>query len=541
MNRFGDIDCSFRKLPPIYGFHSQELVSLEQALRPIESEIKDLSRYIKIAKKHCRFPNEHALSKDQSASIYIYTMEWGETTLYRILNEALRAENRHALKIWFPYLKLFDTALDLLPTVKESVWRGIPIDIGKNYTKNQVFTWWSINSCSSSVNVIKNFLGQQDKATLFLIEVVSGKKISGYTEFENEDEIILKMGTEFRVKSDVLEQSNGSFIVHLIEMNDDDDNDEQPPVLPMKHLNIVLKSNLKWRQNAATIAGGNGKGDQLNRLFIPEDIYVDDKQNAIYIADKWNHRIVKWKFGENKGQIVAGAKGEGWKIDQLSKPIGVIVDRRTTSLIISDSGNERIVRYSLENQLDKEILISDVACFGLMMNDNGDLFVADSKRNEVKRWRNGEKQGIIVAGGNGEGDRLNQLNLPTYIFIDQDDAVYVSDSGNNRVMKWLKGANEGIIVAGGRGQGSSFNQLSDPGGLIVNEMGDVYVADSLNHRIMCWSVGAKEGRLIVGGNGYGHGVNQLNCPTGLAFDVEQNLYIADRQNNRIQRFDIDNN
>jgi len=119
MNRFGDIDYSFKRLPPVYGFHSEQLVSIDEALQLIESQIKELSRYIKIAKKHCTYPNEHGLSQDQSASIYIYTMEWGETTLYRVLNLALRSENRQTLKIWFPYLKLFNSALDLLPTVKD--------------------------------------------------------------------------------------------------------------------------------------------------------------------------------------------------------------------------------------------------------------------------------------------------------------------------------------------------------------------------------------------------------------------------------------
>ena len=136
MNRFGDIDCSFKKLPPVYGFRVEKIVSLEEALKPIESTIDQLTYFIKIAKKSCHFPNDHGLSKDQSASIYIYTMEWGEQTLYRVLNQALRSENRQALKIWFPYLKLFDSALDLLPTVKESVWRGVPLDIGKNFLKN---------------------------------------------------------------------------------------------------------------------------------------------------------------------------------------------------------------------------------------------------------------------------------------------------------------------------------------------------------------------------------------------------------------------
>ncbi|CAF1305259.1 unnamed protein product [Adineta steineri] len=224
MNRFGDIDVSFKRLPPVYGYRSEKLVSIEKALQPIESQIDELSYYIKIAKQNCHFPSEHGLSKDQSAAVYIYTMEWGDTTLYRVLNIALRSENRQALKIWFPYLKLFDTALDKLPTVKEVLWRGVPLSIGKNYTKNQLMTWWSINSCSASANVIKNFLGNDNNSTLFLIEGINGKKISGYTEYENEDEIILRMGTQFRVKCDVLEQSDSLHIVQLVEI--DDNNDE---------------------------------------------------------------------------------------------------------------------------------------------------------------------------------------------------------------------------------------------------------------------------------------------------------------------------
>ena len=230
MNRFGDIQVSNKRLPPVYGYRVEKLVSLERALQSVESEIDQLSYFIKLAKRHCHYPSEHGLTKDESASIYIYTMEWGETTLYRVLNEALRSENRQALKIWFPYLKLFDTALDKLPTVKESVWRGVALGIGKNYTKNQIFTWWSINSCSSSANVIKNFLGNGQTATLFLIETVNGKKVSGYTEYENEDEVILRLGTQFRVKADPLEQSNGSHIVHLIEIDDDDDDKNAEPV-----------------------------------------------------------------------------------------------------------------------------------------------------------------------------------------------------------------------------------------------------------------------------------------------------------------------
>ena len=172
MNRFGDVDYSFKKLPPVYGFQSEQLVSIDKALEPLEQHIHRLSHYIKIAKKYCLFPNKHGLSQDQSASIYIYTMEWGETTLYRVLNKALRSENRVALKIWFPYLKLLDTALDLLPTHRGAIWRGVPLDIGKNFTKDQIFTWWAVSSCSSSVNVIETFFPNTSNTTLFLIETI---------------------------------------------------------------------------------------------------------------------------------------------------------------------------------------------------------------------------------------------------------------------------------------------------------------------------------------------------------------------------------
>jgi len=301
-----------------------------------------------------------------------------------------------------------------------------------------------------------------------------------------------------------------------------------------------LKANLKWKANAQTIAGGNGKGNQSNQLDIPLGIYVDNRQHAIYVTDRVNHRVVRWKLGDDNGQVVAGGNGRGDRIDQLNGPSDVIVDEKNKSLIICDQRNGRVVQWSLESQQDKQILIHNLDCWGLMMNDDGDLFVSDFERHEVKKWRKGETEGTVVAGENVAGDRLNQLNTPTYLFVDRHETVYVSDGENHRVMKWMKGAKEGIVVAGGQGEGNSSNQLSYPYGLIVNEVGDVYVADGWNARIMCWHVGSKEGRaVVVSSNGGGQGSNQLRGPRGFSFDVENNLYVVDSWNHRIQRFEVD--
>ncbi|CAF0877144.1 unnamed protein product [Adineta steineri] len=105
----------------------------------------------------------------------------------------------------------------------------------------------------------------------------------------------------------------------------------------------------------------------------------------------------------------------------------------------------------------------------------------------------------------------------------------------------MRGAEEGIVVAGGKGQGNSLAQLSCPTGMIIDHLGNVYVADSKNHRIMRWCEGSTEGSIILGGNGDGEQPNQLYHPSGLSFDVEGNLYVVDCWNHRIQKFDIDLN
>ncbi|CAF1124528.1 unnamed protein product [Adineta steineri] len=307
----------------------------------------------------------------------------------------------------------------------------------------------------------------------------------------------------------------------------------------------------KWEQNAITVAGGNGQGQELNQLNRPDGIFIDKNKN-IFITDCWNHRIVEWKYNAKKGQIIAGGNGRGDRMDQLNWPTGVIVGQQTHSIIIADSGNRRVIRWMSQNQ---QILIHNITCNGLAMDKNGFLYVSDGEKNEVRRWKMGEynNEGIVVAGGNGEGDQLNQLSYPRFIFVDKDQSVYVSESNNNRVMKWRKDAKEGIVVAGGNDQGRNFNQLFFPEGIIVDDSGQIYVADQRNNRVMRWYEGKEKGEIVVGGyreenqsnqlNGpfdlsFDDEGNQLKRPMGLSFDDEGNLYVADGANHRIQKFEI---
>ncbi|CAF3429591.1 unnamed protein product [Rotaria sp. Silwood1] len=245
-------------------------------------------------------------------------------------------------------------------------------------------------------------------------------------------------------------------------------------------------------------------------------------------------------MNDTNRQVVAGGNGKGNRLDQLDQPTDVLVDKETDSLIICDRENRRVIRWSLRSGTTQgEILIDNIQSEGLAMDDQRYFYVSDLEKHEVRRYQIGDKNGTIVAGGNGNGTGLNQLDYPTYLFVDQAQTVYVSDQYNHRVMKWNKGAQEGIVVAGGQGEGNSLRKLSYPEGLFVDKLGTIYVVDSGNNRVMRWPKRAKQGAVILGGNGQGVEANQFDAPEGLSFDRHGNLYVVDAGNDRVQLFSIE--
>ena len=235
-----------------------------------------------------------------------------------------------------------------------------------------------------------------------------------------------------------------------------------------------------------TVAGGNRNGDALNKLNGPFGLDIDDDNQSIVIADWGNHRIVEWKIGASNGEVIAGGQGRGNRLDQLYYPTDVLIDKESNSLFIADLRNRRVLQWSRHQDTTQgEIIVDNIDCRGLAIDHQRYLYVSDTAKHEVRRYTIGEKNGLVVAGGNGRGNQLNQLSYPTYLFVDEEQAVYVSDSNNHRVMKWNKDAKEGIVVAGGRGEENALTQLSYPQGLLVDTSGTIYVVDSWDDRVKC--------------------------------------------------------
>jgi hypothetical protein len=211
-NRFVNSDISELQeanRTPISGYKNVPFMSLEEAVENIDRFVPHVKDYADRAKARCTKNTE--LSENESAAIYLYTMI---TPFNEAFNKALRRENPQALAPWLGFLKLFINALEKLPSCSATVWRGVKGNIGSDFKKNSMHTWWSINSCSPQINVAECFAGV--KGSLFCINTIDGKDITAYAENRDEDEIVLMPGTCLRVQSTAIHE-NGYFMVQLNE------------------------------------------------------------------------------------------------------------------------------------------------------------------------------------------------------------------------------------------------------------------------------------------------------------------------------------
>ncbi|CAF3495269.1 unnamed protein product [Rotaria socialis] len=117
-----------------------------------------------------------------------------------------------------------------------------------------------------------------------------------------------------------------------------------------------------------------------------------------------------------------------------------------------------------------------------------------TKTHGVKQYRVGYNGGRVVAGANGKGNRLDQLDHPHCVFVDHDHSVYMSDKNKHRVMAWEDDAK----------QGTAFT--------VVDRLCTVYVADAKNLRIMRCPKESTQRNIIAGGNGDRGQSKQLYVP-----------------------------
>jgi len=218
MNRFIQFEYTNKDFVVIDDYKNQPDSSLDSALKPVSSYVDQLDHYIKKAKKYRHFPSEHHLTEDESAAIYLYMNDWGDRSLYRVLNQILQSDDRTKVKPWLGFLKIFDTALEKLPNVKDRIWRGLPIDIAEKLQENEELILCSVTSCSLSADVIKSCLNSS--SVLCSIDPLYGKDVCRYTPHANDQEVLLRPGARLRVKSKESNNREHKFYISFEEISE---------------------------------------------------------------------------------------------------------------------------------------------------------------------------------------------------------------------------------------------------------------------------------------------------------------------------------
>ncbi|CAF1165651.1 unnamed protein product [Adineta steineri] len=221
-SRFTDVDDEpmHNLLVPIKGYQDKPLVSLVEAIQPVSAFFNEIEDNVQVALHNSQNPAD-GLTQQESASVHLYTMEFGSgESLYTLLNRSLRAEKREDLKPWFLYLKLFLTALHKLPSQSKRVWRGIKgVDLSSKYKTGTKFAWWGVSSCTTDMKLLESdqFLGKSGLRTMFSIDCSNGKSVIAHSYFTTtEQEIILMPGSYF----EVIGQVNPAPDLHSIELKE---------------------------------------------------------------------------------------------------------------------------------------------------------------------------------------------------------------------------------------------------------------------------------------------------------------------------------
>lgn len=176
---------------------------------------------------------------------------------------------------------------------------------------------------------------------------------------------------------------------------------------------------------------------------------------------------------------------------------------------------------------------------GVATDAAGNVYIALKSYSAVVRMDATTHVLTLVAGtgtpgfsGDGGLAASAQLNKPSGMAVDSAGNLYIADSGNNRIRRVSNGV---ITTVSGGGAGA---QLSNPTGIAVDTSGNLYIADSGNNVVRKVSGGVT---VTVAGTGtpgsFGDGgpatSAQLNSPQGVAVDTQGNLYIADYGNDAV--------
>jgi len=323
--------------------------------------------------------------------------------------------------------------------------------------------------------------------------------------------------------------------------------------------------------NTPTIVSGNVNGQGTAARFnTPYGITIDSSGN-LYVADTSNNTIRQIDTSGNvitfAGSTSGFADGIGTAA-KFNRPFGIIIDPSGQNLYVADTSNNRIRKIVIATKQVSTIAGSTSgfadgngtaakfsAPYGITIDSSGNLYVADTSNNRIRKIVIATNQVSTIAGSTGSFEDGNGITTakfyrPNGITIDPSGQnLYVGDTLNTRIRKIVIATNQVSTIAGstsgftdGNGTAAKFRS---PNGITIDSSGNLYVADAVNARIRKIVIETNQVSTIAGPNGTDitagntDGINAtFTSPQGITIDRSGTLYVADTGSHRIRKIGL---
>jgi DNA-binding beta-propeller fold protein YncE len=283
----------------------------------------------------------------------------------------------------------------------------------------------------------------------------------------------------------------------------------------------------------------NGSHTSQSGMGGPEDVNVDPTTGKVFVADTYNHRVLRFAsvYALGNGDAAEAVLGQADFVSGLPNRGGPV----TANTMYWPSG--------------------------IFVDNSGRLWVADLENNRVLRFDeasykpNGANADGVLGQPNFTSDGFatgqNRLCNPADVFFDSGGRLWVVDFLNHRVLRFddagakPNGANaDGVLGQPNFTSSTSAttqNGMDSPRGVFLDSSGRLWVADRDNNRVLRFDDAAAKpngagadgvlGQTSFTSSAFACSQSGMEYPLGVGGDPNGRLFVADNKNNRVIIFE----